>query len=263
MTAIVSPGRQRATTVGDKRIIAIASGKGGVGKTWLAITLAQILARKGGRTLLFDADLGLANVDIQLGLVPEKDLQGALIGKLPLNQVVTPYRDGGFDIVAGRSGSGSLAALPPKRLEALTDQIVSLAQSYDHVILDLAAGIESVVRYMTRPASRAVVVTTEEPTSLTDAYAYIKLTAKDFPDTGLRVVVNMASTSEGGERTYEALSRACTNFLNFAPPLAGIIRRDDKVRDAIRRQVPIVTRHPTSQAVADVEALAATLIREQ
>jgi flagellar biosynthesis protein FlhG len=259
MTITTSPLRLPTGIAGDRRIVAVASGKGGVGKTWLAITLAHVLARQGKRTLLFDADLGLANVDIQLGLVPKVDLHGVLVGKLSLKQAVTPYPDGGFDIIAGRSGSGSLASLPPQRLDSLTNRIIALASGYDHVILDLAAGIESVVRFMTRPAAQALVITTEEPTSLTDAYAFIKLTSRDFPSTDLRVVVNMASSQQAGQRTYSTLAKACQNFLQFSPPLAAIIRRDDKVPDAIRHQTPLLIRHPGAKAAADVEALAAGL----
>jgi len=108
-------------------VIAVASGKGGVGKTWLAITLAHALARAGARTLLFDGDLGLANVDIQLGLMPKHDLGSVLAGRLTLSQVAMTYEDGGFDIIAGRSGSGRLADIAPSRLQILGDDLASVA----------------------------------------------------------------------------------------------------------------------------------------
>ena len=100
-------------------VISVASGKGGVGKTWFSITLAETLAKRGARVLLFDADLGLANVDVQLGLTPRRDLGGVLQGRLGLGQAVTPYDDGGFDILAGRSGTGTLAQIPPPKLASL------------------------------------------------------------------------------------------------------------------------------------------------
>jgi len=254
-----SSSRPASRAINDKRIVAVASGKGGVGKTWLAITLAHALARGDCRTLLFDSDFGLANVDIQLGLIPQADLQSVISGRLALRQAITAFSEGGFDIVAGRSGTGSLAALPASDLQSLADRLIGAAESYDHVILDLAAGIENAVRYLTRPAARCLVVATEDPTSLTDAYAFIKLTASDFPQTDLAIVVNMASSRQAGERTYRTLLKACENFVKLSPPLAGIIRRDDKVRDAIRHQAPLLTRHPTSNAAADVETLAARL----
>ncbi len=259
MTAATKTAADSVRQVNDRKIIAVASGKGGVGKTWLAITLAHALARGGHRTLLFDGDLGLANVDIQLGLVPQHDLQAVLAGRLTLKQALTDYREGGFDIIAGRSGAGSLAALPPERLEALGDRLVALAEGYDHVVLDLAAGLEHTVRYLTRPAASCLVVTTDEPTALTDAYAFIKLTARDFPTTAQQVVVNMAASKQAGERTYRTLLKACENFLKLRPPLAGIVRRDDKVRESIRRQVPVLVRYPSTAAAQDVEALARRL----
>src|SRR5438552_1285509 len=118
-----------------RNVVAVASGKGGVGKTWFAITLAHAFARSGQRALLFDGDLGLANVDIQLGLMPERDLGGVIAGRITLAQATTRYADGGFDIIAGRSGNGSLATLPGQRLTQLRSELVALAASYDQVVL--------------------------------------------------------------------------------------------------------------------------------
>jgi len=228
----------------DASIVAVASGKGGVGKTWLAITLAQSFAEAGQRTLLFDGDLGLANVDIQLGLVPTRDL-GHFGNGIGLHKVVTKFAPGGFDIIAGRSGSGTLA---------------ELAVSYDRVILDLGAGVEPPVRALGALARVGLVVTTDEPTSLTDAYAFIKLSLASGAARDLRVVVNLAGSPREGERTYGTISKACREFLKYEPPLAGIVRRDPKVRDAIRAQAPLLTRYPTSEAAADVRALARNLL---
>jgi len=240
-------------------MLAVASGKGGVGKTWLSVTLAQALARDGKRVLLFDGDLGLANVDIQLGLQPRNDLAGVLEGSYGLKEATTTHPGGGFDVIAGRSGTGSLANIPVGRLQALMQEIVELAPSYDRVILDLGAGLDRTVRQLAAMARTSLVVATDEPTSLTDAYAFIKLAHMQTPDADLRVVVNMASSPAEGERTYATLLKACESFLKISPKLAGVIRRDGKVKDAIRHQVPILTRHPNSPAAEDVEALARRL----
>ncbi len=236
-------------------MLAIASGKGGVGKTWLSVTLAQALARDGKRVLLFDGDLGLANVDIQLGLQPANDLAGVLDGTYELSEAVTSHSVGGFDVIAGRSGTGSLANIPAGRLRQLMDDLAALASSYDRVILDLGAGLERTVRQLAAMAATSLIVATDEPTSLTDAYAFIKLSHMQNPKSDLRVVINMATSLAEGDRTYATLLKACESFLKISPPLAGVVRRDNKVKDAIRHQVPILTRHPNCEAAKDIEGL--------
>ena len=241
-------------------VIAVASDKGGVGKTWLSISLAQALAKLGQRVLLFDGDLGLANVDVQLGIQPGMDLGTALERHLPLSRAVINYPSGGFDLIAGRSGSGSLASMPINRLQALAQGLRAVGDSYGRVVVDLGAGIERPVRYLASRAGFCLVVTTDEPTALTDAYALIKMVTLDaqeqHKDTPLGVVVNMAASREIGQRTYETLSKACERFLKRRIPLLGVIRRDPKVRDAISTQTPLLVRHPSSPAALDIEALA-------
>jgi len=235
-----------------RNVVSVASGKGGVGKTWFSITLAETLAKRGERVLLFDGDLGLANVDVQLGLTPRRDLGGVLQGRLGLGQAVTPYDDGGFDVLAGRSGTGSLSQIPAPKLTGLGQDLAGLAQHYDRVILDLGAGIDRVVRVIAGWAHTSLVVTTADPTSLTDAYAYVKVMHQSDPDIDMRIVVNQADTKRDGERTFQSLSKACSNFLGFQPQLLGVIRRDRKVSDAIRAQTGLLSRHPSSDAAQDV-----------
>ena len=237
-----------------RNIIAVASGKGGVGKTWFSITLAHAMAKAGKKALLFDGDLGLANVDVQLGVTPDRDLASVIAGDATLVQAAMRH-DGGFDIIAGRSGSGSLATLPASRLMALRNELHLLAQKYDWVVLDLGAGIERTVRLLTGQSRACLVITTDEPTSITDAYAYIKVTAMERLADGVQIVVNMVSNQREGERVYGTLLRACREFLKLEPPLAGIIRRDERVKDSIRHQASLLTRHPGSEAATDVEAI--------
>jgi flagellar biosynthesis protein FlhG len=239
--------------------IAVASGKGGVGKTWLSVTLAHALAKIGRRVLLFDGDLGLANVDIQLGLTPRADLGAVLEKNLAIEKAVTRYAEGGFDVIAGRSGSGNLASLTGGRLKTLADDLFALAGRYDHLILDLGAGVERTVRHLAARCGLCLVVTTDEPTALTDAYAFIKLSAAQEGRSNIRIVVNLAGSASEGQRTYGTLLKACQSFLQLTPPLAGIIRRDSHVKDSIRAQQPILTRHPTAMAAGDVTAIARRL----
>lgn len=238
--------------------IAVASGKGGVGKTWFSVTLAHALAETAP-TLLFDGDLGLANIDVQLGLAPDHDLSAAVEGKRDLSQVITKHGPTGIHIIAGRSGSTSLATVNTRRVAAIVRRLGELSGDYAHTILDLGAGVDSNVRTLAVKAGMIIVVLTEEPTSLTDAYAFIKLTAVRAPQCDLRVVVNQARGHSQGERTYQTLTRACQDFLQISPPLLGIVRQDPHVPGAIRAQSPLLTRSPHCDAAEDIRAIAAQI----
>lgn len=251
-----------ANSPAGNNVLAVASGKGGVGKTWFAITLAHAIARSGKRSLLFDGDLGLANVDVQLGLNPEQDLSRVLTGRQPITQAVQSVVAGGFDVIAGRSGSGTLASMAPGQLDTLGRSLTDIAPRYDRVILDLGAGVDRTVRSLTGRAGTLIVVITEEPTALTDAYAFIKLTKRRRPDVDVKIVVNLASSQKQGEQIFGALRKVCDSFLNVQPELLGVIRRDAWVRDSIKRQSLIFERQPNAAAASDVEGIATRLQEE-
>jgi flagellar biosynthesis protein FlhG len=245
-----------------KNMIAVASGKGGVGKTWFSITLSHALAKQGKKVLLFDGDLGLANVDVQLGLMPKRDLNDVIRGRLGIDKIIQRYEEGGFDIVAGRSGQASLSALPSQRLTLLRDQLLEVANNYDVVIMDLGAGVDRNVRMFSATATKTLLVATDEPTSLTDAYAFIKLGSAAGMSKNISIVVNQASSVIEGEKTYKTLLKACENFLRLSPALAGMIRHDVRVKDSIRHQTPILIRSPNADAAEDVQKVAQFVIRE-
>jgi flagellar biosynthesis protein FlhG len=252
----LNPGFRRG-----KNILAVASGKGGVGKTFFSISLTQALAKSGKKVLLFDGDLGLANVDVQLGLMPKRDLNDVIRGRLSLDKVVQSY-NGEFDIIAGRSGQASLSALPSQRLMMLRDQLLDLAEQYDAVVIDLGAGVDRTVRLFSALATRTLLVTTDEPTSLTDAYAFIKLGSAAGLSKNVSIVVNQAQSALEGEKTYKTLLKACENFLRLSPTLAGMVRLDPRVKETIRHQTPLLTRSPNTEAAADVDKIAKAVYRD-
>jgi flagellar biosynthesis protein FlhG len=242
----------------------VASGKGGVGKTWFSITLACALGRAGKRALLVDCDLGLANIDVQIGVRPEADLSSVMRGWLEIDQAVTPVlggpgRAGGFDLLPGHSGSGALATLKLEDVHRIAQGVGALAPMYDRILLDCAAGLDPNVMRFARAANRVMVVTTEEPPAMTDAYAFLKVLRLAQPTAQPWLVVNMAETRASGRRIYEQLARAAEQYLGQRPPLAGVIVRDPRVSDAIRAQTPLCVRHPQSQAFEDVIRIAEAL----
>jgi len=241
------------------RVIAVASGKGGVGKTWLSITLAHALSQAGRRVLLLDADFGLANADVQLGLAPGLDLSAVVSGRARAEDVVRPH-PAGFHLLPGRAGTGLLAGLSGAALEAVLALPRRLAGTWEDVVVDLGAGVEAPQRRLAAEADLLLVIATEEPTSLTDAYAVLKLHAQDAPAREARLVVNLAASAAVGQRVHATLETAMRRFLGRGLTLAGVVRRDARVPDAIRRQTPLLTRHPASPAALDVTALARSLL---
>jgi flagellar biosynthesis protein FlhG len=237
-------------------VVAIGSGKGGVGKTWLAASLAHALARFGRRVLLFDGDLGLANVDVQLGLEPGPDMASVLTGRCSFAQAVRHFAPGSFDLIAGRSGCGQLSAVSPQALATVLAELRALAPAYHHVLLDLPAGIDALVRRLLAAADTPLVVTTDEPTAITDAYALIKVSRTEAAGPAPQLVVNQVPSHGVGHRTYEGVARVSERFLGLRPALAGILRHDPRVPEAIRHQAPFLVRSPASPAARDLEALA-------
>jgi flagellar biosynthesis protein FlhG len=179
-----------------------------------------------------------------------------LSGRLTTIEAATPITDAGFHVLAGHSGSGALASLSPAALDAFLATLNNARQHWQDVVVDLGAGLDMAQRRIAASAELLLVVATEEPTSMTDAYAVLKLHSMDNPKGNARIVINMAEDSASGKRTYEALRRAAGVFLKRDIPLAGVVRRDPKVRETIRHQTPLLTRHPSAYAALDIEAIA-------
>lgn len=243
MTAPVTP---------TPRITAIGSGKGGTGKTMLAVALAQALAHEGERILLCDADLGLSNAAVHLGIEDCGDLPSLLAGSCRVADAVVPMFGGaqvrgGFDLVAAPPGSGALANTRAIVAENLVGALRG-GHGYTRVLMDLAAGVDAAVMRFAACADETLLVLTPDPASLTDAYAFAKLMLRA---TGTRmplVLVNMASSDSDARRTEEAMAATCSAFLNCVPEFLGSVPRDAQAQDAVRHQRPLLSQLPLGPA---------------
>ena len=243
-----------------KRVVAVASGKGGVGKTWYAITLGHALARMNRKVLLVDCDVGLANVDVQLALAKGSDLVDVIMGETSLSSAIRSIDSLGFDILPARSGGGYRGGLDTIMTGWMRRALRELTKHYEVVILDLPSGIDQGVRDMLHFADESIIVTTSEPTALTDAYALIKVQRQNFIAKVPSVVVNLAEHHEGGRQTLDGLIRVCDRFLAIRPHGLGAVRKDHRVPEAIGRQVPLIECYPGSNASRDVMTTAQTLV---
>lgn len=249
------------------RILAITSGKGGVGKTFLSANLAAALARRGKRVLVLDADLGLANLDVVLNLQPKVTLHDVFTGKVQLEEAILPA-PGGFSVLLAGSGLVEYSRLTPEVREQLQRIIDTLAPRFDHILLDTGAGISDVVLYAVSLADEVMVIATPEPTSMTDAYATIKVLATQQQRGGIRLVVNQVGRLGEGRAIRNQLQLVVDKFV--APLMAegrstpqlelvGEVPQDPSVREAIQRRQLLLELMPGSAAAQAVETLAAKI----
>lgn len=248
------------------RVLAVTSGKGGVGKTFLAANLAAALARRGERVLVLDADLGLANLDVVLNLQPKVTLHDVFTGKAALDDAIVTA-PGGFSVLLAGSGLVEYSRLTPELRDKLLEVIETLRPRYDHVLLDTGAGISEVVLYTVSLADDVLVVATPEPTSLTDAYAIIKVLAVQQQRRSLHLVVNQTTLLGEGRTIRGQLQQVVDRYVTppggDAPALklqfVGDVRADPAVRQAVQRRRLLLELSPGSEAALGVTALAARL----
>lgn len=242
-------------------VVSVTSGKGGVGKTNISANLAYSLARDGKRVLLLDADLGLANVDVALGLTPEYNLFHLFNSDIPLEKIIMPTRYG-FNILPASSGVSEMLDLSTGQKLELLDAMDVLENTIDYLIVDTGAGINDNVLYFNLAAQERIVVLTPEPTSLTDAYAVIKVMNQQHGVQHFKIVVNMAKDKKSALEVYKRLYNATDHFLNgVSLDLAGFIPRDPAVRKAVMNQRPFCEEDYGSPACVAVRELASTVAR--
>ncbi|QEA14204.1 MinD/ParA family protein [Comamonas flocculans] len=254
----------QARPISGARIVAITSGKGGVGKTFVSANLAAALTRRGLRVLVLDADLGLANLDVVLNLYPKLTLHDVFTGKAQLRDVVLPT-PGGFSVVLAGSGMVEYSRLTPEVRSEFLHVIQTITPDYDIVLLDTGAGISDVVLFSISLASEVLVVATPEPTSLTDAYAAIKVLAAQQNRSHIRMVINQTVRPGDGRAITGQLQQVLNRFVatGSGQPLRlihmGDIPADPSVRDAVMRRQLLLQQMPGCPAALAIGQLASKL----
>lgn len=237
------------------RVIAVTGGKGGVGKTNVAVNLGIAMAQSGKKVMLMDADLGLANIDVILGLHPVANLHHVIRGERTLEEIiVTGPAD--MKIIPAASGIPDMAALDSQTHAGLIQAFSELSHDVDVLIVDTAAGISDAVTSFSRAAQEVVVVVTDEPASITDAYAIIKLLSREHGQFRFRVLANMAQSAQHGRDIYAKIVKVTDRFLDVALDYMGYVPEDDYLRKSVRKQRAVVEAFPRSKSAQAFATLA-------
>ena len=241
------------------RVISVTSGKGGVGKSNVVSNLAIALSTQGKKVLVIDADLGLGNLDVLLGLSPLYNLNNVLNGEKSIAEIIV---DGpaGIKIIPAGSGVQEFTSLGQHEKLKLLDELDMLEEKFDIMIVDTEAGISENVTYFAVAAQEIIVVVTPEPTSITDVYALIKLLATRYSEHHFKVLVNMAKDSEDALEVFRKLANVAGRFLDISLDYLGCVVKDEKVVEAVKRQKAVSELFPDSEAAACFATLAKRVI---
>jgi flagellar biosynthesis protein FlhG len=237
------------------RTLAITGGKGGIGKTTAAVNLGTALCELGRKVMLLDADLGLANADVLLGLRARFNLEHVIRGDCGLADVIVTAGSG-LRLVPASSGNLEMATLDRTRHAGIISAFSELFEPIDHFLIDTAAGINESVLAYSEAAQRVVVLVCDEPAALTDAYGLIKVLHRRRPGARIEVVANMVESAAQGRALYEKLARVSDRFLRFVPAYYGAIPYDDYLRRAVQKQVSVVEAYPWSPSARAFKKLA-------
>ncbi len=248
-------GLRRMTQPQSIQAIAVTGGKGGVGKTNVAVNLAVALADMGKRVMLLDADLGLANIDVVLGLHPKYDLSHVLRGERGLEEVVVTGPSG-IQLIPAASGIQHMAELSEAEHMGLIRAFSDLSVDLDVLIVDTAAGISDTVISFSRAVQELVVVVCDEPASITDAYALIKLLHREYGVDRFRILANMTRSANDGRELYNKMCRVTDRYLDVMLSFIGSIPYDDSLRKAVRSQKPVIKASPRSRSAQAFKNLA-------
>nr|WP_281254016.1 MinD/ParA family protein [Solemya velesiana gill symbiont] len=248
-------GLRRMVNPEPVRVIAVTGGKGGVGKTNISVNLAVAWAELGRKVMVLDADLGLANIDVVLGLHSEFDLSHVLRGERTLDEVVLEGPSG-IQVVPASSGVQEMAELSEAEHAGLIRAFSDLGSDLDVLIVDTAAGISDTVISFSRAAQEILVVVCDEPASITDAYAMIKLLNREYGIDRFRILSNMARSAQEGKELYSKICRVTDRYLDVMLTYAGSIPYDEQLRKAVKAQKPVVQAFPRSRIAQTFNNLA-------
>jgi len=245
----------RAVVRGAVQVIAVTGGKGGTGKTTVAVNLATALAQAGRRVLLLDGDLGLASVDVLLGLTPKHTLEQVLDGTARLEEIVLRTAEG-VGVIPAASGVARMARLKATDHAAIIRGFASLPGDYEILVVDTAPGLNESVLAFCQAAQQQLIVLRNEPASLTDAYALIKVLNRDYQVNSFRVLVNMARDGAEAHNLFQRLQRVTDRYLEVALAYAGEIPDDGDVARAVRGQRSVLAAFPSGPAARAYRRLA-------
>jgi flagellar biosynthesis protein FlhG len=241
------------------RVIAVSSGKGGVGKTNICVNVGIALASLGKDVVVFDVDIGLANADVVLGVRPQYDLRRVLVGEVDARSALTPA-PGGIRLLAGSAGVRTVSDLEESQLGFLVSCFEELTYANDFVLIDTGAGITRNVVHFAAAADEVIVVTTPEPTAMTDGYAMIKTVSREKGYGRIRLVCNQAADRLEAGRVCARIREVCLRFLDLEIEILGYVLADERVPRAVRRRRPFVLEYPNCPASDCVMTLAQRLI---
>jgi flagellar biosynthesis protein FlhG len=256
------PGRGRNFMDRSTKIIAITSGKGGVGKTNIVANLGFTLCRFGKKVLILDADLGLGNLDVLLGLAPQYNLSDVIHGDKKLSEIIVEG-PGRLKILPAASGIQELTELSAEQRYIFFSQLSQLIKDFDIVLIDTAAGISSNVLFFNINADEIMVVVTPEPTSITDAYALMKVLSVKYATDQFKLVVNATTSEQEADDVYRQLSLVADRFLNIRIEYYGRVGLDEKLKKGVRRQKIVSEMAPLAKASRDFTVLSRKIANAQ